>query len=149
MWLIGFLILIVALMILSSNYEKERKKERAFMKDLKSKTETLRQENDYFSVAQGFYMEHVKNAKRYESDKNYEKAIEQYKIGLDFAENEPALQIHNFARSIQRLIILYGKTKQFDDLKNILEQSISKYPNYRNVDDWKMRLEKLNAKPNN
>lgn len=135
----------IALAINNSNRKKESD---AFFDNLKKETDLLRKENEYNAMIREYYFEYVNNGKRYEADKNYNKAIEQYKIGLDYAEKEPILKINNFSNSIKRLIILYGKTKQYNELKNILERSISKYPNYRDVDDWRLRLEKLNHKLN-
>lgn len=148
MWVFGFILVIAVFVIMAINNENRKKDENEWFKNLKTKTEQLQKENEYNAIIFEYYREHVNNGKRYESDKNYVKAIEQYRLGVEFAEKEPTLKINNFANSIHRLIILHGKTKQYEDLKNLLERSISKYPNYRDVDDWRLRLEKLNHKLN-
>jgi len=142
----SILIVFIAFSINSSN---NKRKSDAFFENLKKETEDLRKQNEYDSMVREFYFEFFRNGKRYESDNNYSKAIEKYRLGLDYAVKEPTLKINNFAKSIHRLIILYGKTKQYEDLKNLLEESISNYPDYRDVGDWKTRLEKLNTKLNN
>lgn len=142
----SILIVFIAFSINSSN---NKRKSDAFFENLKKETEDLRKQNEYDSMVREFYFEFFRNGKRYESSKSYEKAIEQYRLGLDYAVKEPTLKINNFSKSIHRLIILYGKTNQYEDLKNLLEESISNYPDYRDVGDWKTRLEKLNTKLNN
>lgn len=149
MWVFGFILVIAVFVIMAINHENRKKDENEWFKNLKTKTEQLQKENEYNAIIFEYYREHVNNGKRYESDKNYEKAIEQYRLGLDYAVKEPTLKINNFSKSIHRLIILYGKTNQYEDLKNLLEESISNYPDYRDVGDWKTRLEKLNTKLNN
>jgi|SRR5690606_18647935 len=148
MWLFGFILIIVVLLILAINFENKKKDQQEQINELKTKTELLRKENNYIAEVQSYYFEHVNNGKQYESNQNFIKAIEQYKQGIKFAENESSLSINFYANSIHRLIILYGKTKQYDDLNKLLENSISKYPNYRDVGDWVNRLEKLNSKLN-
>jgi hypothetical protein len=168
--LVIFLIIIIVLVLLSVNYENnknakelEKQKEKYLnqdvnvfgvkhkMKDfvrsdssnIQQKLEKLRIENQNIKESQDFYFEIVRNAEKLEKNKEYEKAIIDYEKALEYAYSEPILKIHNYAFSIHRLIILYGRTKQKNKLKLHLENSIEKNPNYNDAKDWKQRLEKL------
>ncbi|MFC2109856.1 hypothetical protein ACFLSU_04700 [Bacteroidota bacterium] len=112
--------------------------------EFEEKLNKLKQENTAISDSQSKYFKMTKIAKQLEKEKEQEEAIIEYEKALEFAYGEPSLKIHNFAHSIKRLIILYGKTKQKDKLKLILQTSIDKYPDFKESNDWKHRLEKLN-----
>ena len=70
-------------------------------------------------------------------------AIEEYSKSISFGENSQRLNLNNYAFDIERLIILYGKTKQANTLIIFLETIISKYPNYRDTKKWAVRLSAL------
>lgn len=106
------------------------------LKELKTKNKNTIEKQEY-------YFDFVRKAKKFEDNKSLEKAIKTYEYGLEYAYNEPILKIHNYAFSIHRLIILYGKTKQIDKLKSHLENSICNHSNWKDVEDWKKRLHKL------
>ena len=81
-------------------------------------------------------------AKKHEKAKEYQQAINQYLNAISYSEKEFG-NISYIAHSIHRVIILYGKLKLKGKLRNYLESVITKYPNYRDCEDWKNRLSKI------
>lgn len=110
---------------------------------LPQKLKALKTKNNHISKVQGCYFSMVKKANKLEKNKMFDKAINEYNIALNYAYSEPVLKIHNYAHSIYRLIILYGKTKQKNKLKNHLVFSIDKNSSWKDVENWKKRLNKL------
>lgn len=72
-------------------------------------------------------------------------ALTVYLQSIDVNEKNNKLTIYNYAFDIDRVIILYGKTKQKEKLKEFLEDKICKYKNYSKVNEWMVRLSKLNS----
>ncbi len=70
-------------------------------------------------------------------------AIDYYEKAVNYGKECETLQFVNYARDIERLIILYGKTKEPNKLKELLEHVIKTYPDRKKVEDWKKRLNKL------
>lgn len=117
-----------------------------YYENLKAKREDLKNKNNRVSQIQNYFFDFVQNGEIFEKNKDFYSAINEYDKALRFAYSESILKINNYAHTIHRLIILFGKTKQFDKLKEHLELSIEKHPEFRDVKDWKLRLEKLNNK---
>lgn len=108
-----------------------------------NKLKNLKLKNKLLVEIQSSYFKYPKKGEKLEKEKKYLEAISEYEKGLEFAYQQPVLKIYNYAYSIHRLIILYGKTKQKSKLENHLMQSIKRNPNYSNIDDWKKRLTKI------
>ncbi len=77
-----------------------------------------------------------KNGKLYE-------AIEFYLKAIEFGENCKKLHINNYAYDIERVLILYGKTKQKGLQIEFLQSMISKHSDYNDLMKWKVRLSGL------
>lgn len=114
--------------------------------ELREEVEKERVENDAWKADYDKLIEIRNDARECDKNKEYEKAIYLYQNVVLFGAKSPRLNIYNYAFDIDRLIILYGKTKQYKELKALLSSSVSKYSDYRNVDNWKLRLEKVNKK---
>ncbi|MEE9408222.1 MAG: hypothetical protein V3V28_09120 [Polaribacter sp.] len=140
-FILFFAIIIIVLVVLAFNYENE-KAERKY--DFEKKLNDLKVKNKGIDKVHTKYFDYSRKGQKLEKEKKIEDAIIAYEKGLEFAYSEPILKIHNYAHSIHRLIILYGKTKQKEKLKQHLQNSIEKHPNFKNAEDWKKRLNKLN-----
>ena len=87
-------------------------------------------------------------ASKLEEKGKFNDAIEEYSKSVIFGETSQRLNLNNYAYDIERLIVLYGKTKQIDTLINFLEQIIAKHPNYRDTKKWAVRLSSLTKNKN-
>lgn len=72
-----------------------------------------------------------------------DKAIFSYLEAINYGEENDNLNIYNYSFDIDRVIILYGKTKQKKILINFLRDKIAKYEEIYDTKDWSLRLEKL------
>lgn len=84
-------------------------------------------------------------ARQYEKEQMFIEAIAIYLLSIEKGERSKLLNIYNYAHDIERVIVLYGKTKQKDLLIQFLEEKIKMYPDFRDVKDWSVRLSKLNS----
>lgn len=73
-------------------------------------------------------------------------AIEIYQESVSFGENSKRLNLGNYAHDIERIIVLLGKEKQFEEQKQFLKTMIKRYPKYPGIGKWKVRLAKLKSK---
>jgi len=80
-----------------------------------------------------------------EKEKNFYRAITVYLEAVEFGEKSSLLNIYNYALAIERVIILYGKTKQKENLIQFLHQKIEMYPEFRETKNWAVRLSKLES----
>ncbi len=78
-----------------------------------------------------------------EKEGKLQEAIEEYAKSVLFGEASLRLNLNNYAHDIDRLIVLYNKTKQKSVLADFLEQLISKYPDYRDAQKWAVRLSSI------
>lgn len=73
----------------------------------------------------------------------YDKAISLYEQSVLFGELSDNMKLNMYSFDIERLIILYGKTKQIDILKDFLTENIKKYPRSQDAKKWRERLKKI------
>ena len=78
-----------------------------------------------------------------EKEGKLQEAIEEYSKSISFGSDNERLNFNNYAHDIERLIILYNRTKQKEILIKFLEQLIEKYPEYRDAQKWAVRLSSL------
>lgn len=78
-----------------------------------------------------------------ERDGKLYEAIEVYLKSVQFGEASLWLNSNNYAHDIDRLIVLYNKTKQNPILTDFLEHLILKYPDYRGAQKWAVRLSSI------
>jgi tetratricopeptide (TPR) repeat protein len=84
-------------------------------------------------------------ARQYEKEQRFMEAIALYLFSIERGEQSKLLNIYNYAYDIERVIILYGKTKQKEMLIQFLEEKLEKYPDFREAKDWAVRLTKLTS----
>lgn len=128
-----------------------RKKEKAlkeYDEELR-KNEAIKRKNDLWKKRWNELINLRNKARSLEKDKEYQKAIDIYLEEINLGENYDNINYNNYSHSIGRVIILYGKSKQYEKLKAYLESQIKKYPNSREVEDWETRLEKVKVKLGN
>ena len=120
-----------------TRYEKQIAKE---LKDAERENKLWKKEFDSICIRRS-------EAKNHELNKNYYKSIELYLQNISVCQNSSRInKIHHFAHDINRVIILFGKTKENELLKNFLNELLTKYPTWFDADKWKSRLEKLKTK---
>lgn len=110
------------------NLERETKK-------MQKEGEEWSRQNQIVSSGRLFGMELEKSGDLYN-------AIEAYKESIEEGIRQPKTTIYNYAHSIDRLAILYRKTKQIDEEIELLASMIKKHPKYEGKSKWKERLEK-------
>lgn len=84
----------------------------------------------------------------YEKEKRYKEAFELYKENIKQAESSKSFGVDFYPYDINRVIILLGKFKLYDKLRSFLQYQIEKHPNYHGMQDWAVRLTKLDNKNN-
>lgn len=124
----------------SNNSKKNLPKNR---KELRTKTETLRSENKAWESEFNRITELRKKAQQLEKEKKIDGAIKVYLESLKFSENSSRLKFNNYSFDIQRIVILLSKTKQTEVLKSFLQEKIESYPNEKDSENWKKRLNKI------
>lgn len=114
--------------------------------DLKRETEKIKEENAVWENEFNHLIKLREKATALDKSGKYSEAIEIYYESISFGENSERLNISNYAHDIERIIILLGKNKQVDKQKLFLEDIIEDYPDYHDIDEWKIRLSKITAK---
>lgn len=116
--------------------------------ELLRETEKLRELNREWTDEYSKLHAHVTIASNCEKSKDYERAIDEYKLAISVGETSTKLGLSNYSHYIGRLIILYGKTKRFEELELFLIEITTKYKDDRDCTDWQARLVKLKNKKN-
>lgn len=81
-----------------------------------------------------------------EKNNDFQSAIDLYLENIDYCKRDKYVNnLNNYVHDIDRIIILYGKLKQNEELKSFLENVISEYPKYEGISKWKIKLAKLNS----
>jgi len=126
--------------------KKSKNKSQENLTDFNQKTEKLRADNKAWESDFNKVISLRKQAQDLEKDKELQKAIEVYIVSIKTGEESEKLNFKNYAFDIERVIILLGKTKQTDFLKEFLREKIEKYPTVKESDKWRERLLKLEKK---
>lgn len=114
--------------------------------DLKRETDRLRKENDAWQKEFNHIIKLREKATKLDKNGKYLEAIETFRESIDYGENSNRLNISNYVHDIERVMILYGKTKQIDKQINFIESIINNYPTYPDIDKWRIRLSKITQK---
>lgn len=85
-------------------------------------------------------------ASRLEKEGKLFEAISEYEQCVEEGISSPRFRIYNYAHDIDRLAILYRKTKQIDKEIAFLERMIVLHTNYPDAYKWKARLTKAKLK---
>lgn len=112
---------------------------------IKRETEILQAENRQWDKEFNNTIASREKALQLEKEEKLFEALEIYLDSINKDENSNKLTIYNYAFDIDRVIVLYGKTKQKEKLKAFLEEKVAKHANYNKVNDWIVRLSKLNS----
>jgi tetratricopeptide (TPR) repeat protein len=110
---------------------------------LKNETDRLRTENESWQTDFNKLLDFRNKATKLEKSGKFPMAIASYLNAMDFGEKSAKLSINNYSHDIDRIIILYGKTKETENQISFLQKVISTYPEYRDVKKWAVRLSKL------
>ena len=112
--------------------------------ELEQKTKELKAQNKKWEIDSGKIISLRNKGSELEKKKQLEEAIKVYLESIKFGEEETnKLHLYNYSHDIDRVIILYSKTKQLDLLKEFLKRNIKKYPEYNKIEKWQERLAKL------
>ncbi len=111
--------------------------------ETKKEVEKLQAENAAWEKDFNTILNFRTKASTLEKEGKLQEAIEEYSKSASFGNNNERLNFNNYAHDIERLIILYNKTKQKETLIEFLEQLIEKYPEYRDAQKWAVRLSSL------
>ncbi|KKL28819.1 hypothetical protein LCGC14_2371330 [marine sediment metagenome] len=115
--------------------------------ELKQKTQELKTQNKKWEEDSRKLISFRNKGSELEKKKQFQEAIKVYLESIKFGEEETnRLHIYTYSHNIERVIILYSKTKQFDLLKEFLKKYIEKYPEYNKIGKWYERLSKLEKK---
>lgn len=82
----------------------------------------------------------------YEKVKSYDEAISLYLQAIELAKVYGKNNLAYFSYHIQKVLVLYSKTKQIEKEKELLEECISNYPESGEVYKWNERLSRILGK---
>ena len=116
------------------------------LEELKKETDGLKQENDAWQKEFNYIIKLREKATKLDKTGKNREAINIYLKSIDYGENSNRLNILNYAYDIERVIILYGKTKQVEKQIAFLKKIINTYFDYHDIDKWKIRLSKFTQK---
>ena len=119
--------------------EQDKAEDRALSQELKEIQAKNREWNKRFSKMGEIH----DKGRQLEKDGSLVDAIKAYKKSIAYGIKY-GFCFNNFARSIERIVILLAKTKNTKELQKYLEELIVTYPN--KADDWRIRLAKINEK---
>lgn len=112
---------------------------------MKRENEILQEENRQWAKEFSNTIESREKALLLEKEGKLFEALDIYLDSINKYENSSKLTIYNYAFDIDRVIILYGKTNQKEKLKAFLEEKVAKHANFNKVNEWIVRLSKLNS----
>lgn len=115
----------------------------------KKEVEKLQSENAAWQKDFNILLNFRTTTSSFEKEGKLQEAINDYSKSVSFGETNQRLNLNNYVHDIERLIVLYNKTKQKDTLINFLKQLIVKYPNYRDAQKWAVRLSSLSQPTSN
>ena len=132
------------------DFRKEQEKKNIIdaYEKLQQETKRLQEENYDWQKDFNKIIELRNKASLLEKEKKLHESINLYLKSIEFGEQSNRLNINNYAHDIERVIVLFGKTKQKDKLIEFLKRIISAYPDYTDVKKWAVRLSKFNVGSN-
>ncbi|MHA6248822.1 hypothetical protein ACXYMU_12845 [Pontibacter sp. CAU 1760] len=114
-------------------------------KQLRREIEILQEQNRQWEKEFNCTTSARREALQLEKEGKLFEALAIYLNSIDKYENSNQLTIYNYAFDIDRVIVLYGKTKQQEKLKAFLEEKVSKHANYNKANAWVVRLSKIKS----
>lgn len=128
----------------NDNLDKIEKRRSEY--EIESEIVRLQSDNKAWSIEAESLFTMRKEAQVLEKLNKLDDAICVYLKAIDKGEKSSRLNIYNYAHDINRVIILYGKTKQLDILVEFLKDKINKHPDFNGVNEWSDRLKKSQIK---
>jgi tetratricopeptide (TPR) repeat protein len=132
---------------LPQNKNKELVKLSEEYDDLKRETEAIKAKNKAWQIDFDKIISLRQKAQQFEKENKLNEALITYLESIEKGENSKYLNILNYAFDIDRVIVLYSKTRQKEVLIEFLEEKIIKYHDFRGVKEWAVRLSKLKSDP--
>lgn len=115
-------------------------------KGMAKEGEKIKKENEEWDKKHRIICDNRLKAVELEKAGHIQEAINTYIENIKQCNLDPRFNNYqNTGYDINRVIILYSKTKQFELLRQFLEFNINKYPECASIQDWRVRLNKLNA----
>lgn len=119
------------------------------MRQIEADTKRIQKENQEWDREFKKVISTRSKAKQYEQNDKLDLAIKTYLENITYCQSSGRMnKINTFAHDIERVIILYGKTKQTENLIDFLKINIEKYNNFDKAENWKKKLEKLTKHEN-
>ncbi|MBT0810471.1 hypothetical protein KIH41_04170 [Litoribacter ruber] len=110
---------------------------------IKAKSEFIRSANEAWSKDFEILQTWRKKGQESEKSQDYLAAIEFYKICIQHGKGSDFLTLANYVHDINRIIILYTKTRQISPLTQLLESLLLDYPKSLHVAEWQIRLKTI------
>lgn len=126
--------------------DEERLKAKVYREEyekIREEAERMQEENALWEKEFNTLISYREKAKSLEKEGNLIEAIDIYLKSIEFGENNERLFLNNYIYDINRVIIIYSKTKQLDNLRSFIEEKISRYSHTHDVKEWIVRLSKL------
>lgn len=114
----------------------------AYFDNLECETKRMQKEGKKWSRQNQIVSSGRLSGMELEKSGDLDGAIDAYKESIEEGIRQPKTTIYNYAHSIDRLAVLYRKTKQIDEEIELLATMIKKHPKYEGKSKWKERLEK-------
>lgn len=111
--------------------------------EFETKLKELQHENKAWAKDFNHIIALREKAAQFEKNQEYSNAIKTYIESIEFGEKSVKLSFSNYGHDIERVIILYGKTKQTEKQIEFLKRMINTYLSIQDADKWKIRLSKL------
>lgn len=110
---------------------------------LEKKLARIRQENKSWEQDFKSLIRLRERAAQLEKSGKYSDAIEMYLRAICFGESSNQLNFSNYVHDVERVIVLYGKSKQKEEQRLFLKKVIGAYPDFTETKKWIVRLSKL------
>jgi len=114
--------------------------------ELLNKTEELTKANQEWQSEFNKLIALREKATSLEKKKQNKEALEFYHKAIELGESSSKLNSSNYIYDIERVIVIYSKTKEYELLIPFLKSVIEKYSNNNEVNKWQIRLAKLENK---
>jgi tetratricopeptide (TPR) repeat protein len=110
---------------------------------LKAQVDKINEEHASWEKEFSILRSLTEKARMLEKEGNLDEAENFYLQAIEFGEKNDKFGLNNYYYDINRLIIIYSKTKQTEKLRNFLEENIAKYSGSNDVKEWFVRLSKV------
>jgi hypothetical protein len=117
-----------------------------YLEEIKEEAKKIKKRNDEWDEKHRIICDTRLRAIELEKAGHIQEAIDTYIENIKQCNSDPRFNNYqNTGYDINRVIILYSKTKQYKLMRQFLEFNISKYPECASIQDWRVRLSKLDT----